>query len=59
MFLAESGEANIGAWAWVNCGLFAFCGFFFIIVGYCYPEMGAKEIDTAKLGANVANAALT
>ena len=49
----------MGIWAILNCVLFFICGVSFLTVGYCYPEMIQKEIDTAKLAANVATAAVT
>ena len=58
MFLIQAGSSNyIGVWAIINCGVFLALGIFFIIVGFMYPQVRLKEIDQAKVRANIAHAA--
>ena len=52
MFLAQYGT-SLNIWCVINCGLFMSVGIAFVIIGYMFPGVRMKEIDQAKLRANV------
>merc|ERR1712232_389162 len=45
LFIAQSGFKHLAIWSWINLSLFLACGIFFLVVGYCYPQVTVKEID--------------